>query len=247
MIEVWHDNSIRKVSFVSDLHWLSSRSIADQYSDSIRHAIKQADLCVWGGDLFDFRWSRLENEESSIQEALDWLERWYVAFPEKRFVYLNGNHDAHTKFQDRLIQWAESRNRFTAGIECLRVAQTLWLHGDVIEGGGTSQGFEDYRRLWRHKPVANKFHSGLYDAAIAIRLHGAASWTVHREKATCLRVAKWLAEQPVEKTAGIKRIVFGHTHRRIDGACIDEIEFHNGGAAIKHVPFSPITVDVDPG
>ena len=46
---------IRRLTFVSDLHLFSSRSNASEHHDLIGRAIDQSDLCVWGGDLFDFR------------------------------------------------------------------------------------------------------------------------------------------------------------------------------------------------
>ncbi|MFK8112275.1 MAG: metallophosphoesterase, partial [Rubripirellula sp.] len=150
-ILVWPETP-RRLAFISDLHLQSARSVADQHRDQIRRAIASAQLCVWGGDLFDFRWSQSANEAAGIQQALQWLDSWYQEFPNTPFLFLNGNHDAHVPFVRALTQWGESRECFHANLECVRVGDTLLLHGDVIEGGGTPDAFAAYREDWQHKP-----------------------------------------------------------------------------------------------
>ncbi len=86
--------------------------------------------------------------------------------------------------------------------------------------------------------------SGVYDLAIATRVHRAAAVAVHRKRSTCLRLMRWMHQQPAPSTEGVQRVVFGHTHRRIDGYRVQGVEFHNGGAAIRHVPFAPVKIDL---
>ncbi len=234
---------IRRLTFISDLHLFSSRSNAGEHREMIRRAIERSDLCVWGGDLFDFRWSRVGNEQATIDHALEWLQQWHDEFPEKSFVFLDGNHDAHAEFSNQLNDWANQHRRFQCGLNCIRVRDTLLLHGDVIEGGGTPDAFADYRDRWSDKPTASNMASGVYDLAIATRVHRAAAIAVHRRRATCLRLMRWMHRQPAESVEGVQRIVFGHTHRKISGYRVQGIEFHNGGAAIRHVPFAPVHVE----
>ncbi len=210
----------------------------------IHNAVRDCDLCVWGGDLFDFRWSRLKDDQTAIDQAIGWLDDWYHRFPEVRFVFLDGNHDAHAGFSARLAAWSQGRDRFQSGLDCLRVEDTLLLHGDVIEGGGAPNAFADYRERWSDKPSASRMASGVYDLAIATRAHRAAALAVHRKRSTCLRLMRWMHRQPGHSTEGVRRIVFGHTHRRINALRIQGIEFHNGGAAIRHVPFSPVNLQL---
>lgn len=248
MIEHWQpDPSVQRLTFISDLHLFSSRSNADQHRSMIGESIDQADLCVWGGDLFDFRWSRLRDDRESIDRALDWLDVWYQQHPTTQFVFLDGNHDAHLAFREQLSEWASSRERFRSGLDCLRVGDTLLLHGDVIEGRGCHDRFSRYRGRWQNKPTAGNTANRLYDAAVAARVHRAAAAATHRHRNTCLRLLHWMNGQPTEATEGIEKVVFGHTHRRIDAYRIDGIEFYNGGAAIQHVPFRPVTLQTANG
>jgi UDP-2,3-diacylglucosamine pyrophosphatase LpxH len=62
MIKHWHiDDSVKRLTFISDLHLFSNRCNASEHVDLMARAIDESELCVWGGDLFDFRWSRLRN------------------------------------------------------------------------------------------------------------------------------------------------------------------------------------------
>src|SRR6056297_1750871 len=45
------------IAFISDLHLLSSRHDYARHAASVRRAIESCDVCIWGGDLFDFHWS----------------------------------------------------------------------------------------------------------------------------------------------------------------------------------------------
>ncbi|MEM8670789.1 MAG: metallophosphoesterase [Planctomycetota bacterium] len=246
MIETWqHEQDVNRLAFISDLHLFSNRCNADEHHELIDRAIAECDLCVWGGDLFDFRWSRLRNENESVETALRWLEDWYIQHPTTQFVFLDGNHDAHLPFSDALSEWSQKHDRFTCGLNCIRVHDTLLLHGDVIEGRGDLDRFADYRVRWQNKPNASQVASNIYDMAIATRIHKAAALAAHRRRATCIRLMRWMHGQPGEDTDGVRRIVFGHTHRRIRGYRLQGIEFHNGGAAIRHVPFAPVELAFD--
>lgn len=244
MIKSWtNSREVKRLTFISDLHLFSNRCNADEHHDLIARSIAESELCVWGGDLFDFRWSRLRGPSESVDRAVQWLDDWYTQFPSTEFVFLDGNHDAHAPFTRQLSDWASQRSRFQCGLDCVRVHDTLLLHGDVIEGKGCPDAFADYRGRWQNKQVAGNMANRVYDVAIAARVHRAAAMAAHRRRATCIRLMRWMHDQPDESTDGVSRIVFGHTHRRIDGYRLRGIEFHNGGAAIRHVPFSPVAIE----
>ena len=231
------------MAFISDLHLFSSRSNAHEHEDAIFRAIRWCDLCVWGGDLFDFRWSRHPDSERTVQRALGWLERWCERFPQTQFVFLNGNHDAHAPFSQALAEWARGNERFVGGLDWLRVDDVLLVHGDVIEGDGSEEAFTRYRNRWSGKPLAGRLRNHAYDVAIAARMHRAVATATHRKKKTCLRLLRWMHRQPSEFVDGVRRIVFGHTHRFLPGEWVHGVQFFNGGAAIRHVPFAPVKLE----
>ena len=235
---------IDRLAFISDLHLFSNRCTANEHLDLIARTVDEADLCVWGGDLFDFRWSRLPSESQSVDAAIRWLQDWYDRFPATEFVFLDGNHDAHAAFSRELASWAGERSRFQSGLNCIRVNDVLLLHGDVTVGKGCPDAFAQHRGRWENKPNAGALANRFYDMAIATRVHRAAAAAAHRRRDTCIRLIRWMHRQPDDATRGVRRIVFGHTHRPLYGYRCQGLEFYNGGAAIRHVPFRPIKLDV---
>jgi len=289
-----------RVAFVSDLHLFSSRCDYDRHAAAVRRAIETADICVWGGDLFDFCWSQVGDLQRSRDRAIEWLEQWRTEFPEKVFLYLNGNHDAQQAFQDDLKAWAASVNRdwdghlttgedrlpsrliahpgsVHVGWDAIRLADTVLVHGDVIVGGGSAAALATYRSRWEHGPKAEhgtkgvkgelaaqesarlfaghgpathrrpangKLRNGLYDAAVASRLHLAAAGVAHRRRNVCLRLLRWIRDQPGWLHQDVARVVFGHTHRRMQGVEVGGTLFFNAGAAVRHVAFDPVVFTV---
>lgn len=249
----------RLIAFVSDLHLFSSRCHYQRHEAAVRRCIEAADICVWGGDLFDFCWSQIGDGRQSRAAAIDWLETWRAEFPDKSFVYLTGNHDAQPTFAEALQQWAKPHSgagliddRFLditpgsvhVGWDAVRWGDILLVHGDVIEGGNHPASLATYRNRWSHESRKStapmRVRNGIYDAAVAARLHLAAAGVAHRRRASCLRLLRWARNQPEWLHRDLDRIVFGHTHRRLDGVRVAGVQFFNGGAAVRHVGFSPV-------
>lgn len=246
MIHTWpEDAEPERLTFISDLHLFSSRSNAGQYESLIEESVDWSDLCVWGGDLFDFRWSQAGNGEATINLALRWLGDWCERFPDKQFIFLLGNHDAHAPFGEALRQRFADHPKFFGGVDSVRIRDTLFVHGDVIEGDGSAQAFDQYRERWSNKPEAGPLQHRAYDAAVAARLHRAVATAAHRKRRTCLRLLRWMHRQPHDRVQGVRQIVFGHTHRQIHGLWVDGVRFYNGGATIRHVPFSPVKIEFE--
>lgn len=266
-----------QMAFISDLHLFSSRCNYERHEATIRRAVEASDVCVWGGDLFDFCWSRIGGGDVSRKAAIDWLEAWRAEFPEKTFVYLTGNHDAQAAFRESLEQWALPHTQpenlspsdtdgdnsdstraaqhvrlpmrpgsVYVGLDAIRLADTLMVHGDVIEGGRNSVGLDQYRNRWAHEPATSpaNLQNGLYDAAVTARLHLAAAGVAHRRRSTCLRLLHWARQQPDWMHHNIGQVVFGHTHRCLRGVHVAGIDFYNAGAAVKHVKFEPVVLPV---
>lgn len=252
------------VAFISDLHLLSSRCNYADHEIAVRKAVESAEVVVWGGDLFDFCWSCQGDGPTSRKLAIRWLDDWKREFPTKTFVYLNGNHDAQPEFQAALAEWAGDGTQSQSdssqpsqlpilpaavhvGLDAIRIGDCLMVHGDVIEGGGIDAGLAMYRSRWQHERTGTHqppaVRNGLYNVAVNARLHLATAGVAHRRKNSCLRLLRWTRSQPNWVSDGVRRIVFGHTHRRLSGVRISGYEFYNGGATVKHVPFAPIVLE----
>lgn len=235
-----------RVGFVSDLHLFSSRSTAHEHEEAIRRVAGEVDLMVLGGDLFDFRWSRVGSAAATTAASLDWLDRIIDTSPAVRWAFLFGNHDGDAVFLRGLRKWATRRSDFEIAGDVLRVGDTVFLHGDVIEGGKHVDGFDRYRRRWADKSTAGHWSSRAYDAVVAVRAHKVAAAAAHRRRITCRRLLDALRPLGHDYTEGLRRVVFGHTHRHLDGFYYDGVRFYNCGAAIRWLPFCPIVLTVEP-
>ncbi len=229
-------------AFISDLHLFSRRSNFARHQVAISGAIEQSEMCVWGGDLFDFRWAQLGCDATTVSRSIEWLDDWLVRFPDKPFVFLRGNHDAHAAFATALEQLSRCRENLYCGIDAVRVADTLMLHGDLIEGEGTRASLAKYRESWEARPTAHPFQHRAYDAIVAARLHTAVASAAHRHRRTCQRLWKSIDAELSQEIVGLRRVVFGHTHRHIHAMKLAGIEFYNAGATIRHVKFAPVVL-----
>ncbi len=229
-------------TFVSDLHLFSNRCSYELHRSSIGESIDAAQMCVWGGDLFDFRWTRLGDDAATVTESVRWLRDWLELYPSKQFVYLSGNHDAHATFQVALKRLAGEHENFICDVDAIRIGDALMLHGDLLEGAGNRASLAAYRETWRNKRIAGKIQNHFYDAAVLARLHTAASMSAHRHQATCTQLWRSITSELAEEIAGVQRVVFGHTHRQIRGLKFHETQFFNPGATVRHVKFAPVVM-----
>ncbi len=92
-----------KCYFVADLHLFANRSYAHRYLEEITRKASQANTFVLGGDIFDFRWSRIPILKA-VDRAARWLEELARACPDCQFHVVLGNHDYHRAFIDRLVE-----------------------------------------------------------------------------------------------------------------------------------------------
>ena len=245
MIHNWpRDQMPKQAVFISDLHLMSTRSTAEQHHTQIASLIERNEMVVWGGDLFDFRWSRFSSEIEAVDFSLDYLQQWRNEYPEKQFVFLCGNHDASPVFLRELQQQTEPDSNFVFAGDVLRIGDTVMLHGDQIEGRGKMQRFESYRKKWADKKRAALWRFAGYDAIVAARAHKVAAALAHRNKMAIRKLNRFLVLHDLGPDSGTRRVVFGHTHRLIGGFEHDQMQFFNGGAAIRHVPFRPVEIEL---
>jgi len=228
--------------FISDLHLFSARSTAGRHRPIMIDLAKRAEMVVFGGDLFDLRWSRLGGHQETTRAAICWLEEFIDAAPQRQYVYLFGNHDCDPGLRDQLCQLARRRPELEIAGDWLRIGDIVLLHGDVIEGGGDAASLDRYRLRWSLKPQASLTQSRAYDAAVSVGAHRLAAALAHRRRRTFQRLLTYLTAHHLGPQAGIRRVVFGHTHRYIPGKSFGGLRFYNPGAAVWGVPFQPVFI-----
>jgi UDP-2,3-diacylglucosamine hydrolase len=243
----WPDQELpHSVAFVSDLHLFSSRCNAEAHWDAMIKAASASRMVVFGGDLFDFRWSQVGCELRTADAAVRWLEKFIdQAAGPRDYLYLFGNHDGDSALREALGEFAQQCEAFTIAGDLLRVDDTVFLHGDAVEANGDLARFEAYRSRWSGKARAGPAQSRAYDAAISLGAHRVAAALAHRRRRTCQRLLHYLSHHDCGPEEGIRRVVFGHTHRYLPGHWYAGVKFYNPGATIRGVPFQPVLLHLE--
>ncbi len=229
--------------FVSDLHLLSPRSVAHALQGSIDAACDDCGLIVLGGDIFDFRWANVGGHGYTLSAAQSWLESLIESNPSADVVYVLGNHDSHPDMQALLSQLSTTYSNFQWSAETWRRGDCLFCHGDILDAGSQAR-LAGYRRKFHHVQPASRAAHGIYDAAVAMRLHRTIPKLFHRPRSTCTRLLELLDFASHPEWHDIRRVFFGHTHVPIYELPLGQIEFYNPGAALKHMNFAPITFHI---
>jgi UDP-2,3-diacylglucosamine pyrophosphatase LpxH len=225
-----------KCYFVSDLHLFANRSNAHWYLEEIELAASHAEAFVLGGDIFDFRWSRIP-----ILRAVDWAVEWLRALadfcPKCHFHLVLGNHDYHQALIDRLGELEKQVANLSWHRYYLRLGSSVFLHGDVADKMMNAQMLAEARDQWLDRRRRGPFMSALYDVVVATRLHKPVPRLVFAKRIVVRRIWKYLESIGQGPSEGVRDVYFGHTHRRLSNYRYRGLAFHNGGAPIKGVKF----------
>lgn len=237
--------------FLSDLHLFSRRSIAPHLHHQIVTAAQNAHLLILGGDIFDFRWSTHPTLDSSVYQSIDWLNELISVNPSCRFHYLLGNHDCHPNFIKALGQLSQTQPQFAWHSHYLRIDETIFLHGDVIDlrlraGQEFHQVLDSKRLSGELRDPPKPLSHTIYDMAVRARVHRMVMQLAKPNELVVRRLLKYLRSQKQTLDTGVSRVYFGHTHRRMDGFRREGMQFFNPGAAIKGLPFHLLDAHILP-
>ncbi len=227
--------------FLSDLHLLARRSMGNELSETIRNAVRRADVAVLGGDVFDFKWSTYPNLDLSIRHSLDWLGDLMSANHHCQIHYVLGNHDAHPRFIQALNQLAESScQQLQWHRHLLRIEDSVFLHGDVIDGPLNHEAMDLRRERKSDKLVFHKLPHLLYDVAVWAKLHQAVIEVEKRRVNVFAALTQYLTAYQQDLDHGVRQVYFGHIHRSFRDLQYGQLTFHNPGATIRGLPFQII-------
>jgi len=229
--------------FVSDLHLFANRSNGHRYLEEIVAAATQADAFVLGGDIFDFKWSRMPTPRA-IQWAVRWLMEMTAGCPQCKFHLVLGNHDYHQAFIDRLEGLDGVVSNLAWHRFYLRLGHCVFLHGDVADKDMDARQLAAAREEWLDARRRGPWMSMLYDVVVLTRLHKPVPRLVHAKRIAVRRIYRYLERIGEGPAQGVRHVYFGHTHRKLSGYRYRGLIFHNGGAPIKGVKFRILEAEV---
>lgn len=230
---------------VSDLHMFSRRSEFLAHKDAIMAVAAQADVFILNGDTFDFRWTTLLSIEETVVEAVRWLRSLTEKFPNCYFHFILGNHDNVQLFIDQLSKLALERDNLSWHPYYLKLGDSVFLHGDVSDKRMDAAALEKAREEWLHDTVRHPFFHRLYDVAVRLGVHRAASRARYPKKRVAKRVLAYLEDVGLGAVDGVKHVYFGHTHGAISDFEYAGVCFHNAGSPMKGMEFNILRVEID--
>lgn len=236
--------SAKKAFVISDLHMFCRRSDWLKHLPALYEAAASADLFVFNGDTFDFKWSDLSSLEETVDKAIGFLRTFAQLHPQCR-VHVNlGNHDHNQPFMEALAALSREMQNFTWHPYYLRVGKTVFLHGDAATYKMTHARLERYRNRWRRHRKQGQIKNRAYDAAFRANAHVAVSRLVFSRKRTARFLAAYLDDIGQGAEDGVERVYYGHTHVPVAGYSYRGLTFHNGGAALAGMDFELVRAAV---
>jgi UDP-2,3-diacylglucosamine hydrolase len=214
---------------VSDLHMFTKWTSVEKYMCDIRKAASDADFFVLNGDIFDFRWSTLGSASKTAKAAIQWFKEICSEFPKCTFIYILGNHDAHTSILAPLAKFADSTNNFIWHESFIRIGSSLFMHGDLIFTMRNKSPFTR-TKFKKRNPVRSMMRS-TYHHVIKMGAHNLVS-KVHAKERCARYVLKVLQNEKTDCLEGVTDIYIGHTHVGFSDYKHNGYTFHNSGSAV---------------
>ena len=219
--------------FASDFHMFCERSVVDSILPDLDRAAQDVDIIILGGDIVDFKWTQLEDYETTETAALTWLRSFINRHSGKQIVYLVGNHDGPPSYLSQLHQMCDSTERFEVYEYWYQRGEFLFLHGDAVHGRSTQAELERCRAKKTRHRKRGRVKNELYNLAFLLRLPSLVNVLINRDRPVCQRLVRYLQDEKLVPGRGLRRIYFGHTHAVVKGFRLDELEFYNGGAPLR--------------
>lgn len=223
---------LRNGYVISDLHLFTNRTDADNYLDIIVAQASSADFIVLNGDIFDFKWTTLEDLVSTVHAAAGWLKDFCLKCGSCEVFYVMGNHDGIVEFEPLLEELAENIPNFRWAPAYVKIGDCLFMHGDLP------------LKIRCHDPLVRKLktdealHSQVqhhwYEILIFSRLHVLSSLMQWR-RLIAKKINHSLQKHHPEIASQIKHIYFGHVHKSFENFKYRGLYFHNTGSMVRHL------------
>lgn len=229
--------------FVSDLHLFSKRSLAPQHEAALKEAASSAFTFIFGGDIFDFRWSTYRCARATTSAAIDWLHEFVSSHSQCQFHFILGNHDSNARFVEQLDTYSQGQANLAIHPFYMQSDDCVFLHGDAADKKHMSSAdLAKHRLPWQHDESRGHAANILYDMAVKARLHKVAARLAHPQRRVADRLARHLRLQGLTPQSGLRHVYFGHTHAALDHYHHAGLTFHNGGAPMAGLPFRIVDV-----
>lgn len=227
---------------ISDIHYFARRSAFDRHRSDFLQAIQTSEVVVLNGDIFDFRWSRVDALTSTISYAIDWLIELIESNPQADFYFVAGNHDSQPAFLDALNLLSQQEPRFSWQPYQLQLGTHLFLHGDIVHSR-TIDALDRYRRTFHKEGVHLLRFDSMYQLLHHLRVPLMLSY-LHSTARLASKLDALLAAGVIPFKGKVTDIYFGHVHRPFTMIEHKGRRYHNTGAVLQGMKWNILTFDV---
>lgn len=224
---------------LSDLHLFARRSEGAARFALLCERLRQLDVLVLNGDIFDFRWSCLRDMEATQAAAAAWLRGLASDLPRCAVHFIMGNHDCLAAFQDQLAALADDLTNFHWHASWLRLGSAVFVHGDCVHASVNEEAFQRYREVWRNDRQRGPLGAAAYSCADRLGITRLVHAGHFPRRRTVRRIARYLDDASPGWRDSTRNCYFGHTHLPFARHEHEGIFFHNTGSAIRGMDFQP--------
>ncbi len=230
--------------FTSDFHMFTDRSVVESILPNLEKVAKSADLIVLGGDIVDFKWSRLPDQEQTELAAIKWLQNFSAQYRNKQIIYLIGNHDWAPSYLTRLNHLATMNSHVEIYKYWYRQGDALFLHGDVTNTPPNHDSLKYRRSNGTHQRKKGRLQNSLYSLIFFLRLPVLINYLLNRNDRICKHLLQYLQNEGL-LDGTIRRVFFGHTHSVINHFELEGLTFFNSGAPLKYLASEILQFEIE--
>lgn len=215
---------------ISDLHLFSHHSRPQRYLGQIDQTAQQADIFIFNGDIFDFKWSEHGVFSRSVIAAHHFLEQLVERHPTCHFVVILGNHDAVPLYMDALRELNDAHANFEWHEFAYIVQDRVFLHGDVIHAGCTNHALRRFRAKLQRPANGHTLQRMAHNAVHKSHV----PWIAFKmlpKRILASRILSYLNHENWLAGNSIEHVHFGHTHSAFEDFRYRGYLFHNTGSA----------------
>ncbi len=224
----------------SDLHMFSTRSHAHEIMGALHEAMRDADVLILNGDIFDFRWSFLSTIQETVESSVGWLEELVQRYPDRQIHFILGNHDCHHEFLAAMDSLSCRTPSFSWHEVYLRMGNALFTHGDCLHKSRNAPGMSDYRKTWGQVKKRGPTQAAFYEMVDETGITHAAPRLYFWKARVAKGIVRYLNAMDPYILDGVEHIFVGHTHVPFTDFKYEGKTFHNTGSAMAKGGFNPL-------
>jgi len=199
----------------SDIHKNARSSRFEEVEARLHEEIAKSDIVVLNGDIIEMFYPRhlvllklpIEAYIEAAKEGADWIESLLKLYPDKKFMYLEGNHENCDLFRAHIYKLRDENSNLIWGRTHMSIGDGNFFHGD---NEVRNTDVEKRERGQLKDIVSGRLHEGLN-----ITAERAAMWAmriINGDGKIVDRMYNFIQKVNPERLEKAKHMFFGHTH-----------------------------------